>query len=236
MSIIDIKIDRSFKTFFDRKDILDEINKIDIILDKNKYYPLENEVLRFATYDLNNIKCIILGMDPYPSDFEDEGKILPIATGRSFEVRNIYNWVDNYRQTSLQNILKSLYYLKYKKIENIKFIKEKIKDKTFNIINMKNLWDNDNILWLNATLTVTPHKSGSHIKYWSYFMDELIKYIVDHNKDIIWLIWGEDARDRVEGLVPIENIIYNCHPASRVNNDFIEKCPFQYIKNIDFVY
>lgn len=236
MSIMDIKIHESFNSFFNRKEIKNEINKIDDILSREKYYPLENEVLRFATCDLNNTSCIILGMDPYPSEYKnDEGNIYPIATGRSFEVRSINSWTDKYSQTSLQNILKSLYYMRYKKKENISYIKKKIIDREFNIIPISKLWEDKKMIWLNATLTVVPHKSGSHEKYWSYFMDELIKYIVEKNHNIIWLIWGDNARNRIKDLVPKDKIKYTCHPASRVKNNFVEACPFQYIKDIEWI-
>ena len=52
-------------------------------------------------------------------------------------------------------------------------------------------------------------------------MNELITYI-NNNSKCMWLIWGSDALDRVKQIVNDDKVIYSCHPASRVKNDFIE--------------
>lgn len=90
----------------------DNIKLLDEIEEKigNNYYPATKNVLRFLEQDLNKIKCIIVGMDPYPSCYTDKNNnILPIATGRSFEVANLTSWQDKFKQSSLRNILKTLY-------------------------------------------------------------------------------------------------------------------------------
>ena len=40
------------------------------------YFPKDENVLRFLHTDLNNIKCIIVGMEPYPSFKEKEQSLL----------------------------------------------------------------------------------------------------------------------------------------------------------------
>lgn len=78
----------------------------------DNYYPDQINLFRFMQNPLDNVKCVIVGMDPYPSNFTYSNKIEPQATGRSFEVASISlenDWNAKFKQTSLQNILKSIY-------------------------------------------------------------------------------------------------------------------------------
>ena len=51
--------------------------------------------------DINNIKVVILGQDPY----KPEG----IATGRAFQPSNLVFWSQKYRQVSLKNMLRLIH-------------------------------------------------------------------------------------------------------------------------------
>lgn len=246
---------KSFEDF-----IMKNEKELDLICEKigDDFYPNKENVLRFARCDLNKIKVIILGMDPYPSSYNSDsirrGELsevapsgvtnpieMPVATGRSFEVGNVDKWTDKFKQTSLINILKSLYYLKYNKEESIENIRNDIENKKF-IISDPHEWfdkmENNGVMFLNATLTVKKGKPNSHKKIWKKFMDDVICYINDFDKDnnIIWLLWGKDAFDRVNDAVKDSikkpKIIYKVHPASRVKNDFIVNNGFKDIKKM----
>ena len=228
-------ISNAFKNFIHSHE-----NELDKILEVigDDFYPDKENVLRFARCDLNKIKVIILGMDPYPSSY---GNNIPVATGRSFEVGNVNKWTDKFKQTSLINILKSLYYLKYNKEESIENIRNDIENKKFIISNPHEWFDkmeNNGVMFLNATLTVKKGKPNSHKKIWKKFMDDVICYINDFDKDnnIIWLLWGKDAFDRVNDAVKDSikkpKIIYTVHPASRVKNDFVVNNGFKDIKKM----
>ena len=233
--------------------ILSHENELDKIVNAigNDFYPSVENVLRFARVDINKIKVIILGMDPYPSSYIIEAGSQahpyiekPVATGRSFEVANVDSWCQKFKQASLTNILKSLYYLRFKKEENIENIRNEIKENKFKILPPHKWFDEmekQGVLFLNATLTVKKNKPNSHTAIWKNFMDELIKYICDFDKDkkITWLLWGKNAYDRVRDAIKDTNykpkIIYKVHPASRVKNDFVVNNGFSEIKNIDWV-
>ena len=77
-----INIDDSWKGFL-TKEVIDELAKIENYVG-NDYTPESSKVLRFMGLDLNKMKVVILGQDPY--------KPLGVATGRSFESANLYNW------------------------------------------------------------------------------------------------------------------------------------------------
>lgn len=246
-----IKVDTSYKDFLNVKSNIENLKNIERFLDKEVYFPYEKNVLRFLTVPLTNLKCVILGMDPYPSYYIENNNVIPMATGRSFEVSNINSFKEKFKQVSLTNILKTFYYGKTKQIKDIHFIKEHIVELTMeNFYSMQNLknkndylyilnpkdffnWtEKQGVLWLNATLTVKKNVSGSHKLLWQNFMDEVIKYIVSNTYDVKWLIWGKDAYEKVCNIVDKKNIIYTNHPSSRVNNTFITDNCFEKIKNI----
>lgn len=212
-------------------------DKMLIFIDKEKNItPLKENVFRFLSQDLSALRCIILGMDPYPSVYKDLCVTKPVATGRAFEVANVDKWTDRYRQVSLVAIFKTLYFYKYKKILSMDELRN-VDENLIRYIHIKDWFDameKSGVMFLNASLTTIIGKSGVHTKIWKDFMDELIKYIVEYKKDIKWLIWGQDALSRVEGMVDKSNIIYTCHPASRVNNTFIKDCCFNKVKGIEW--
>ena len=68
-----IKVDASYKDFLNIKSNTENLKNIERFLDKEVYFPYEKNVLRFLTVPLTNLKCVILGMDPYPSTYIDKG-------------------------------------------------------------------------------------------------------------------------------------------------------------------
>lgn len=193
-------------------------------------FPKEENVLRFLQNDLNNIKYIIVGMEPYPTD--DNG--IPIATGRSFEVSNVINWNQKFKQSSLRNILKTIYYNEYNKIISLEEIRTKINNNEFKIKQPKEWFDSlekQGVLFLNATLTVEPYNVDSHSNIWTIFMNKLIKYI-DNYKNVKWLLWGNKAKERVLPYINEKNSIISSHPRLAC---FVNENCFKEIKDINFL-
>lgn len=203
----------SWKDFF-TKEIIEELDKIENKIGSN-YFPKKENVLRFTNLDLNEIKYIIVGMEPYPSSYEKNGIVYPIATGRSFEIDNIYSWSQKFKQSSLRNIIKTIYFNYNNKKINLETLREKIASKEFNIKSPKEWYDSlekQGVMFLNATLTVEPYNVDSHTKIWETFMNKLIKYINNNNKNILFLLWGNKAQERVLPLIDTKNAICNQHP------------------------
>ena len=224
-------IDSSWNDFIKRKDIIESLKNIESKIGVN-YYPSTENVLRFLETNLLNIKCIIVGMEPYPTSFIKDGKEVPIATGRSFEVALLEGetWDYKIKQSSLRNILKTIYFNETGKIIELKDVRKEINDKTFNILNPNDLFNNlekQGVLFLNATLTVEKENVDSHTKYWEYFMNELVKFIESKNLNIKWLLWGDKAKQRILPLIEESHAIISMHPrlAGFVNqNPFKEVC------------
>lgn len=233
MSLLPKNIDKSWNNFL-TEDVLKEL---DIIEEKigTEFFPRKEEILRFMSIDLNNLKYIIVGMEPYPSSFEKDGIIYPEATGRSFEVRNLLDktWSDKFKQSSLRNILKTIYYNETGEIISLEELRKKIEDKSFEIYNPKDFFENiesQGVMFLNATLTVKPYTVDSHKKIWETFMIKLINYIEENSK-CVWVLWGKPAQDR---FIPVikNKYITSCHPRL---NDFIKENSLGKMEGIRFV-
>lgn len=217
---------KSWKKFIDNSKYYKEM--LDFVDKEKGIAPTKDKVFRFMDVDLDKAKCVILGMDPYPSTY---GNRIPVATGRSFEVANVIDFTDKYKQTSLAQILKTLCYIKFGKVMSI----DEIRNTGFRL-NMHKWFDDmekEGVIFLNSALTNKINNPGSHIKIWKPFMDELIEFM--SHKNLKWLIWGKDALDRVKDIIPKENIIYTCHPATRVNNTFVNDCCFKKVKGIRWI-
>lgn len=231
-----MKFHKSFEKFIDTSL---NLNKMKSFVDAtSNICPSKENVFRCFENDLSKLKCIILGMDPYTATYEYNGKVLPVATGRSFEVANIDLWTDKYKQVSLLNIFKTLCYLKFGNIYSADELRKKVNIDNFRFLNTHDWFDameQQGVMFLNATLTSEVGKSNVHKNVWKDFMDEFLRYILSVKNDVKWLIWGDLAMKRVEGIVDNSNVVYTCHPAARFNNTFVKDCCFKNIIDIEWV-
>jgi len=200
---------------------------------QHRSFPKTENVMRFLEIDLNSVKYIILGMDPYPSWYEIDGTIFPVATGRSFEVGNLNSWQQKFNQKSLQNILKTIYFNKTGEKVRLAEIRELMADNRFTISPPHQWFDNleaQGVLFLNATLTVTPRSPDSHTQDWKFIMTQVIRYV--NSTQVCWLLFGKEAQKRVREAILGEFSAHNCcHPR---NAQFVDENIFQYAADIDW--
>ena len=186
--------DLSWREFIEpRKKLLKQIKKSI----GSDYTPSNsNDILRFLQLDLNKIRVIWLGQDPYPT----EGK----ATGRAFEDATLKNWIDKAPQPALMNIIRCIYaneksIKEYKKILTYNEIKKEIREGRFLIKNKPEKWfsslEEQGVLFLNVYLTTKIGKAGEHEGIWKAFAMDLLKYINSKNTEIEWFLWGNDAKE-----------------------------------------
>jgi uracil-DNA glycosylase len=196
--------------------------------------PEPENVLRFLNNDLNKIKVIILGQDPYP----EKGR----ATGRAFEVGDLHSWNEKFRQVSLKNIIRSIHkeyrgYSEYKEIKKFSQIQNEIKKGEFKILPPDKLfksWENQGVLLLNTYLSVEVGNPGSHKDIWEKFNENLLEYISEKNKNIKYFLWGKHAESRKEYIKSGELYISR-HPmmcSSKYEEDFMKNPCFKETKNI----
>lgn len=195
-------------------DIVLLLSKIEASLKLSNTTPTNHFVLRFLEMDLTKIPVLILGQDPYPQE--------NVATGRAFEVNGLNSWHDKYRNVSLKNILRSIYKseknkeLKYSEILATLNEGDRLPmDDDFTILPPNQLfkywWEQANVLLLNTAFTCEIGEANSHSKIWAPFTLELLKFIAQANKNIIWFLWGKNAQKIVEEI-NITNKIETAHP------------------------
>ena len=172
-------------------------------------YPKKTEVFNAFKYtDYKDVKVVILGQDPYHGPNQ--------AEGLSFSVSN-----EVIKPPSLKNIFKELE-------SDLKI--------PFPEHNSLKPWAKEGVLLLNAVLTVEEHKPASHAnKGWETFTDEIIKLINKKDEPVVFILWGNYAREKKKYITnPIHYIIESPHPSPfSARNGFFGSNPFS--KTNDFL-
>ncbi|SFZ91760.1 uracil-DNA glycosylase [Flaviramulus basaltis] len=135
-------------------------------------FPPENQIFNaFNHCHFDDVKVVIIGQDPY----HDFGQ----ANGLCFSVNDSIK-----HPPSLINI--------FKEIESDLGIKY---PESGNLMR----WAEQGVLLLNATLTVRAHQAGSHQKRgWEVFTDSVIKIISNKKENIVFMLWGGFAKQKVK--------------------------------------
>ena len=172
------------------------------------FTPESENMLRFLALDLDAVKVLILGQDPYPQP--------GVATGRAFEVGPLASWTSPFSNTSLRNIVRALYDARHNEKLTFKAIVAKLNSTPaeFNLMAPNALfeyWERQGVLLLNTSFSCEPGKPGSHAALWRPFTHELLRYINRINPNICWLIWGNHAREAVAHISP-DKMLVSCHP------------------------
>lgn len=193
----------TWKSFFTLPHIQTELNKInDYLINEHKecvgyfdIFPYENEMFNcFKLTDLNNIKVVILGQDPYIKKFTIDNIVTPQAMGLSFSVKSGISI-----PPSLDNIFKEL-------VNDINCDYPSCGDLTH--------WAQQGVFLLNCTLTVREGCSNSHKKIWRKFSENLIKFISDNTENVVFLLWGNDAKKNKKFINIDKHLILECgHPS-----------------------
>jgi len=188
-------IDKDWKELFikNKDNISDILQKIS---DK-KVYPKKKHIFRLFKYlSPKDIKCVILGQDPYINYELVEGKEIPQAEGFSFSVPKHHKKIP----PSLKNIFKE--------------IKNSYPDFKYKNGNLKKWVKKEKIFLLNSALTVLPGKSNSHSKLWQDFTDNVIEFISENNKDIIFILMGNNAKSKSKLICNKKHtILTSIHPS-----------------------
>lgn len=125
----------------------------------------------------DDVQIVILGQDPYHGSIFHNGTEIPQAMGLSFSVpRNVPI------PPSLQNI--------YKEISNTLGI-------TMPNHGDLTLWAKRGALLLNSIFSVQKGRAGSHKSFgWEEFSDAVIKTLSDKKEGIVFMLWGNYAKQK----------------------------------------
>ena len=174
-------------------------------LSKTIYPPAKDLFNAFKLTDFNDIKVVILGQDPYHGEKE--------AMGLSFSVRRGVR-----TPPSLKNIFKEL-----KDDLGIEREDTDLSD-----------WAKQGVFLLNTVLTVEKDKANSHKDIgWEIFTDFVIKQINDRLNNVVFILWGRQARDKKRLITnPSHYIIESAHPSPlSAYNGFFGSKPFSKTNN-----
>ena len=150
-------------------------------------YPSTENVFRALNLtSFNDVKVVILGQDPYHGENE--------ANGLAFSIN------EGVRITpSLRNI--------FKELKSDLNIDASTTDLT--------KWAKQGVLLLNTILTVVKDQPLSLKGIgWEEVTDYLIKYISDNKENVVFILWGNNARSKVS-LINKEKhlVIESAHPS-----------------------
>ena len=150
-------------------------------------YPPKTQVFSAFTTDLNDIKVVIIGQDPYHGPRQAHGLAFSVQPGVA-------------TPPSLINIFKEIH-----------------DDVGASVPNSGNLkrWAKQGVLLLNNTLTVEAHKAASHrAKGWEQFTDAMIKMLSEERENLVFLLWGRDARAKKSLIDTSKHLVLEAaHPS-----------------------
>ena len=84
-------------------------------------------------------------------------------------------------------------------------------------------WAHEGVLLLNSVLTVVKDTPASHRgKGWEIFTDEIIKAVNEKTTPVVFLLWGNYAREKKKLVTnPIHLVLETSHPSPfSVKNGF----------------
>jgi uracil-DNA glycosylase len=155
---------------------------------KTTVYPPKDEIFNaFSLTAYEDLKVIILGQDPY----HQKGQAQGLAFSTPSELKN---------PPSMVNILTE--------IQN---------DIGKSVCGDGDLipWARQGVLLMNTIFTVEDSSPKSHEKQgWEVFTDNIIKYISENKKDIVFILWGSQAIKKSKIIDETKHhILTSVHPS-----------------------
>lgn len=200
-NMLNIKLNNHWDSVLEEEFQKEYFQKLDDFLTKEYeqkiiYPPQENIFNAFKLTDINNIKVVILGQDPYHEYGQAHG--LAFSTPKGNKIPK-----------SLNNIFKelSLEY-GYDKPTNGSLIH----------------WAEQGVLLLNTVLTVEEKNANSHKNSgWIEFTDNILIQINQLEQPIVFLLWGNQAQEKESLLNNSKHLILKTtHPSPfSANKGFI---------------
>lgn len=152
------------------------------------YPPKDSIFSALKACELENIKVVILGQDPYHNENQ--------AHGMSFSVPTSQKEIP----PSLINIYKELNSDLGCYIPNNGYLKK---------------WADQGVLLLNTVLTVRAHNANSHAgRGWEIFTDKVIETLNNSDQPLVFLLWGKPAQSKIKLLNNPKHLILTApHPS-----------------------
>jgi uracil-DNA glycosylase len=167
--------------------------------------PEPQSIFRALSLQLDQVKVVIIGQDPYPTPGH--------ATGLAFSVSSDVQPLPR----SLSNIFSELQ-------SDVGCERPLSGDLTS--------WADQGVLLLNRVLTVTGGNAGSHRgRGWEEITASLVHYLVSNNPSVVAVLWGKEAQ-KIEALFPAGQVISSAHPSPlSASRGFFGSKPFSSVNS-----
>ncbi|MGN0674675.1 MAG: uracil-DNA glycosylase [Oscillospiraceae bacterium] len=141
--------------------------------------------LKYTSY--SDVKAVIIGQDPYHGAGQAHGLCFSVQKGTAIP-------------PSLQNIYKEIYSDLGIPPANHGYLKK---------------WADNGVLLMNAVLTVREGQANSHRGMgWEIFTDRVIELLNQREKPIVFLLWGNNAKQKMRLITnPNHLILQAAHPS-----------------------
>lgn len=169
--------------------------------EKKEIFPPKEQVFRAFFSDLNAVKVVILGQDPYHTPGVAHGLAFSVNRNKPLppSLRNIYREID----------------------EDVGEHRNSTGDLS--------AWQRQGVLLLNNVLTVEAHRAGSHRgRGWEIFTEACVKYLNEVRPNLVFILWGRDARLK-KGIIDRSKhlVLESAHPSPlSASNGFFGSKPF----------
>ncbi len=151
------------------------------------YPPMKDifNALRYTSY--SDVKIVILGQDPYHGEGQAHGMCFSVRPGVPMP-------------PSLQNIFKELH-------DDIGIFTPQS--------GCLVPWAREGVLLMNTVLTVREGQPNSHKnKGWETLTDRVISLLGERETPIVFLLWGANARKKIDLITAPQHLILECaHPS-----------------------
>jgi uracil-DNA glycosylase len=148
----------------------------------------------------DDVRVVILGMDPYHSPGQAHGLAFSLRSGAKPY------------PSSLANILRE--------VERDCIC---VVDRSGDL----SAWADRGVLLLNAALTVRRASPGAHLNQWSGFTDALIEAIDRKSTPVVFMLWGSSARERCNFIHAPHKTLIRSHPSGQSSwRNFSGTAPF----------
>lgn len=175
------------KEEFEKQYFINLLEKVEHEYDNSTCFPPKSQIFdAFKLCSYNELKVVIIGQDPYHG--KDQ------ANGLCFSVNE---------NVSIPPSLKNI----FKEIENDLQITNHNRDLS--------RWAKQGVLLLNAVLTVEKGKANSHQNFgWQKFTDAVIQNINNEKAGIVFLLWGNFAKNKGKKITRNKHLILESgHPS-----------------------
>jgi uracil-DNA glycosylase len=173
------------------KKLVPILKKIDEIRnDGINIFPPSNDVFKVFRKNIDDIKIVLLGQDPYPKKGH--------AMGLAFSVNK-----EIVMAMSVFNIFKEL--------------KAEYPERKYNFTHGDlTAWSDRGMFLLNSALTVIEGKPNSQQSMWTWFTDLCIEYICCANPSVVFLLFGANAISKsniIKKNISNSKIVTCTHPS-----------------------